>query len=211
VFNAVPLPGIILAAGGTLVLVAALPVLRKHPRLETAHAFLISAATLCGLCLGLARGPDSVLLRAGTWMYWPVAAWWLAASFGRVSLRGSYNRRMLALGLAVATAISLWRFGIPFGIEAPAEVSAWGRWVALIGVGFWLAALVNLLLTLRGAVGQPRLRRVAALAAFASVLPLWPETVTASTGVLPFQSLHLAAALGVITHLFMADWLLRVT
>jgi putative PEP-CTERM system histidine kinase len=76
-------------------------------------------------------------------------------------------------------------------------------------VGFWLAALVNLLLTMKGAVGRPYLRRASAIGAFACLLPLWPETVIASTGTIPEYSLWLAAALGFVAHMFWAGWLVR--
>jgi len=208
-----PLAGAVDAAvlaAGVIVLFAALLVLHRWPAQEVSIAYLLSAATLASLCFGLAGGRAGLLMRSGAWIFWPVAVWWFATSFGRVGRKGARARGVVTVLLGLVTVGIIRLTGSPMpGPGHAAEASVWARWAVLAGVGFWLAAVVNFLLTMRGAVGEPRLRRASALGAFACLLPLWPETFTASTGELPRYSLWLAAGLGFVAHLLWAEWLVR--
>lgn len=196
--------------GAAVCVLAALTVLWRCPKDESTAAFILSALVLALLCVGLARGRAALSLRSGAWMYLPVSVWWLATTFGRRHHVGR-NRRWAAVALlGVATVLGVSTSGYPFpGPGGPEEAAIWGRWAAILGVGFWLAAAVNLLLTMRGAVGEPRLRQAAAIVAFTCFVPLWPATVVAASGILPQYSLWVAAALLILSHLAMAEWLTR--
>jgi hypothetical protein len=62
---------------------------------------------------------------------------------------------------------------------------------------------------MRGAVGEPRLRRAAGIGALSSLFPLWPATFTASSGILPDYGLWVVVVTQTGTHLALADWFLR--
>lgn len=208
--SSLTLPDLGIIVFGVLALAGALWVLKLQPKLEMSYSLLICSATLCLLCFGIGLESKASLLRSGGWMYWPVAGWWLASTFGRTSLRFVRARGFLSLGLALLIVIGIMAWGDPFRVsDADLHPASWGGWISLVGVGFWLAATLNYLITMRAAVGQPRLRRVAAIGAFSSLLPLWPETVSSTSGFLPDLSLWMAAAMGSITYIAMIDWIIR--
>jgi putative PEP-CTERM system histidine kinase len=193
-----------------VLIVSALPILVRYSRESVSWAYALSASLLTLLCLGLWFDDRARFLLLSAWLYWPVAVWWLATVYGRVSRRRRRERGffVLFLALVLAAAIALLG-GSRTTSEWTGHILTWERWAVLLGVGFWLAALVNFLLTMRAAVGQPRLRGAAAIGVFACLLPLWPETVAAASGQLPRYSLWFAAGLGFVAHMFWAEWLVR--
>lgn len=195
---------------GALAVTGALWVFKRQPHLEMSHSLLMCSITLLLLCLGLGLGSDASLIRSGAWMCWPVSGWWLASTFGRKSRRHIRARRFLAISIMVLVVIGLSIWGNPYAVSGVDGLrGSWGRWVSLVGVGFWLAATINYLITMRAAVGQQKLRRAAAIGAFSTLLPLWPETVSSASGALPDLSLWLVAAVGAFAYIAMSSWILR--
>lgn len=196
--------------GAAVHLAAALAVIKRRSGDETSFAYFVSAIALAALFVGIALPEWGLLLRTGAWMFLPVAVWWVAATFGRAVPRGR-RRHWLLTGTAVLLIVlALVFMGQPYPSGDSADEGApWGRWAALLGVGFWLASSVNLLLTARGAVGEPRLRRATGICALTALLPLWPATLTASSGTLPVYGLWMVAVTQTGTLLVAAEWLLR--
>lgn len=204
------IPDLAIILVGAIALFGAVWVLKVQPRLEMSHSLLMCSITLLLLCLGLGLGSDASLIRSGAWMCWPVSGWWLASTYGRKSRRHIRERRFLAIGIVVLVVIGLLIWGDPYQVTGvDGQHGSWGGWASLVGVGFWLAATINYLITMRAAVGQQKLRRAAAIGAFSTLLPLWPETVSSASGALPDLSLWMVAAVGALAYIAMSNWILQ--
>jgi len=194
---------------GLLAVAGGLVVFARAPRQEASRAFLVYSLALALLAAGMLRTGDGVMWASVAWVNLPVLSWWTASTFGRHAHRGVRARLIMVLGLTGLSAVFFYLGGQPFPANETIDGSTWGRWAALAGVGLNMAAAVNFLLTMRGAVGRPRLRRATGLAAFASLLPLWPNTVTTATGELVPGMLWPALAVASLTVLAMALWFVR--